>query len=114
MRWLQANPQIRLPSLAYYGYVEPNNLGIAHSGPASSIPGNENPQYIPGWHIVSVNFLKGCSWKVFDGKGSALFLEQDALKDHQKLSPITQIGYSILVFYVGETPAADSKAKLQE
>jgi len=100
--------------LAYYGYLEPADLGFADALPwpleerptvqdASEKPKSSIskplPELAPGYYAISVNFLQGYIWPARDGgKEGRNILQQAVIKQIRSREPYSQVGYSILIY----------------
>lgn len=95
-RWLDKHPEAKPFHLAYYGYFDPQHIGIESTKPLDSKlfskPEQIDRQLKPGWYAVSVNFLKGYPWHC----------EQDAYSYFQVLEPTMKFGHSIYLYHVDD------------
>jgi 4-amino-4-deoxy-L-arabinose transferase-like glycosyltransferase len=105
-RWLDEHPEVRALKLAYYGYFDPRHVGIAYTAPQLPSAEEDNPHTAlpiqPGWYAISVNFQRGLPLFCFDGHGSRIRIEKDALAAFRKLKPVAMAGYSIYIYHVEE------------
>lgn len=102
-RWLDEHPEARPLKLAYFGFFDPIHARIEYTAPDAMGAGKAIP---PGWYAISVNFVRGFPYQVYNGDGSKRFLKQDALAAFQELEPVAMAGYSIYIYRVREQPAA--------
>ena len=86
--------------LAYYGYLDPRDLGIKHALPQNISPGDANKILIPGVHAISENFVCGSPWVAVNQEGGFTFFKNGALTHYRLLKPSHRAGYSISVFHV--------------
>ncbi len=100
-RWLDEHPEAQPLKLAYFGYFDPIHAGIDYTAPEPIGAGEEMP---PGWYAISVNFVRGFPYQVYQGDGSKAYLPQGALAAFQRLQPVAMAGYSIYIYHV---PAID-------
>jgi hypothetical protein len=89
-KWLKENPTARPFGLAYYGYVDPSDLGVGYSSPPAGGDHQALEDVPSGWYAVSVNCLFG------DAMGKS----RDAYVYFRRLRPVAHIGYSISIFHV--------------
>ncbi|OHB77279.1 MAG: hypothetical protein A2W31_13165, partial [Planctomycetes bacterium RBG_16_64_10] len=108
-RWLDGHPEARPLRAAYFGTVHPHHLGIEYRLPPVADPGAAVPQLEPGWYAVSVNFLRGFPYHMYDEKGDRQSLPMGALSYFQKLRPAAMAGYSIYIYCQPATPRSATK-----
>lgn len=105
-RWLDQHPEARPLSLAYFGLKDPALVGIEFTLPpalASRWPGSRDSTDVgprPGWHAVSVNFLRGYEIPAFDGAGRQVGIGGDDFTYFQRLRPVAIAGRSIYIYHV--------------
>lgn len=110
-KWLEKHPEARPINLIYFGYFDPEHIGIDYMVPeefASIQVGGSLAKIPPGWYAVSVNFVRGYPWFVYRGDGSAVSLPQGALTGFQKLKPVAMAGYSIYIYHVTEEQSLEN------
>lgn len=110
--WLDDHPEAaaRL-NLAYFGGFSPASVGIAYQVPAPCVPsmvrGNANDQQycgpLPGWYIVSKNYLVGHPMPVPAPDGSLKFFHRDPYAYFSQFEPVDRIGHSMLVYHLRPT-----------
>ena len=115
--WLDGHPEARPLHLAYFGSVDPRIAGIDYlevprvSSPTDALsPGTGAPTGpTPGWHAVSVNYLRGfvhhsdASLPPQGDAGYAYFL---------RWAPVARAGYSIYIYRVTPAEAAEARRDL--
>jgi Dolichyl-phosphate-mannose-protein mannosyltransferase len=102
--WHDAHPEARPFYLSYFGFADPQIVGFDFS-PIPTIDHNHDPRRLPsanetlrqGWYAISVNHLYG--YRHFGG-------ETDQNAYLRKLRPVARVGYSILIFRVGNEGAS--------
>lgn len=89
--------------LAYYGLFDPADIGFAYTlpprGDATRVE-TVISSLEPGWYAISVNFLCGCPWSAFDGKGGTVFFDAGQLSYFAKMTPVAKCGLSIWIFKI--------------
>jgi 4-amino-4-deoxy-L-arabinose transferase-like glycosyltransferase len=121
-RWVEAHAPGERVGIAYFGQINPNIFLLRDEGPMSwflppprpgTMPGNDLPQryggglegirFEPGLYAVSASLLRGLPWRVYADEfprwapRSAWF---DAFSYFQELTPVDQVGHSILIYRV--------------
>jgi hypothetical protein len=103
LRYLQRAMRSRgMPApfyLVYYGYLNPADLGIAYEMIPDNLP-KMSRSFAPGWHAVSVNFVKGSPYRIDDGSGGRRQFETGELVGYDSLEPIARAGYSIYIYNI--------------
>lgn len=105
-RWLDQHPEARPLTLAYFGLTDPALAGIEFTLPpaaASRWPGSGDSSGVgprPGWHAVSVNYLRGYGIPAFDGAGRQAGIGGDDFTYFQRLTPVAIAGRSIYIYHV--------------
>jgi hypothetical protein len=105
-RWLDEHPEARPLHLAYLGPIDPRSVGIEYTlpplGPVDEAreddPPERGPQ--PGWHAVSVAFLRGYRSSAPDGHGDRLPLERPLFRYFLHFRPLATAGYSIYIYHL--------------
>lgn len=84
--------------LAYFGMVNPADLGIPYR-----IPDNDSLQ--PGWYAISVNFVRGLPHTIrhSDGRHHAVMFNTFGWFRMQGIQPVARIGHSIRVYNLSAT-----------
>jgi 4-amino-4-deoxy-L-arabinose transferase-like glycosyltransferase len=106
--WLQNHPEAQPLGLAYFGLIDPRILDIDYSLPPEGPNGlflddasysrRLGPQ--PGYYAVSVNFVRGYTFTVADGRGSFRRLPSSAYTYFLRFKPIAKAGYSIFIYHI--------------
>ena len=93
-RFLQEHP---IPSLtlAYFGTMPPEALGIRYVPPPSGAPQ-------PGWHAVSVNFVMGRPHGIRDGRGGMRQVNIGEFAYFGAFEPKHRLGASLELFHLTE------------
>lgn len=93
-RFVATKPQIQSMSLAYFGTLPPESVGLSTENPPT-----RQPQ--PGWHAVSVNFVMGLPGGTRNGHGGirSVYPGED-FSYFQFFTPKYRIGASIDVYYL--------------
>ena len=93
-RFVAEHPQIEPLSIAYFGTLPPESLGLKYENPPI-----RRPQ--PGWHAVSVNFVMGRPHWTRDGRGDtrAVYPSED-FSYFQFFEPKQHIGASIDLYHL--------------
>ncbi|MFM9960553.1 MAG: ArnT family glycosyltransferase [Planctomycetaceae bacterium] len=93
-RFVAEHPQMEPLSLAYFGTLPPDSLGLRYENPPTRQPR-------PGWHAVSVNFVMGLPGATRDGHGGmrAVYPGED-YSYFQRFDPKYHIGASIDLYYL--------------
>ena len=107
-KWLDRNPQAKPLGLAFYGGYNPRLAGIDFELPPSSEPGTPTPALPAGWYAVSVNFLRGHSYRVINGLGETESSRPSRWTHFLTREPVGMAGYSIYIYHVPPTTAAIS------
>lgn len=116
--WLDQHPEARRLRLAYFGLTDPRLAGIDFELPPrlgrarAGFPdgGAQGPQ--PGWHAVSVNFLRGYAIPAFDGSGGLAMIAPDWFTYFLELRPIAIAGRSIYIYHLTRKDADRLRARL--
>lgn len=82
--------------LAYFGMVNPVDLGIPYSLP-------HNKQLRPGWHAISVNFVQGEPHTIRHPDGRHDAIHYNTFGWFRLFEPHTRIHHSILVYNLTES-----------
>ncbi|MBW3600760.1 MAG: hypothetical protein KY475_26280, partial [Planctomycetes bacterium] len=98
-RWIQRHPEARPLHVAYYGPLDPSLVNINCPLPPD---GPDLPQELqPGWYVVSVNFLQGYPYPVYDrGKRVPKTLSNYAY--FQQFEPFDSAGHSIYIYHISQ------------
>ena len=93
-RFVARKPQIQSMSLAYFGTLPPESVGLGTENPPT-----RQPQ--PGWHAVSVNFVMGLPGGTRNGHGGirAVYPGED-FSYFQFFKPKYRVGASIDVYHL--------------
>ena len=120
--WLRSHPEARPFHLAYFNSVAPELFGIDYRlppmrpprGPVSGGSGSDGPQGpLPGYHAISVNFLRGMIHGARNGAGnSGLASRHDAYTYFLQFRPIARAGYSIYIYHITEAEANDARRRM--
>ncbi|MBI3838264.1 MAG: hypothetical protein HY288_10075 [Planctomycetia bacterium] len=112
-RWLKEHPEASPLKLAYCGYFDPKHAGIEYTAPSNiEAPklGNKSQAEIPpGWYAISVNFIRGFPFFIYNGDGTKSNLPQNALACFQHLKPVATAGYSIYIYHVRGNPPGGTR-----
>ena len=93
-RFVAEHPQIEPLSIAYFGTLPPESLGLRYENPPTRQPH-------PGWHAVSVNFVMGRPHWTRDGRGGTRAVYPgDDFSYFQFFRPEHRIGASIDMYHV--------------
>jgi len=90
--WVQRHPEAQPLSIAYYGPMPPELLGLRYSIPPSE------PR--PGWYAVSVNLLRGHPTGIPDGVGGRVSTRQWQFAYFRQFEPVAMAGYSINIYHI--------------
>ena len=93
-RFVAEHPEVEPLSLAYFGTLPPESIGLSYENPPINAPR-------PGWHAVSVNFVMGRPHWTRDGRGGirAVYPGED-FRYFQAYSPKHRIGASIDLYHL--------------
>lgn len=96
-QFVAEHPEAEPLSLAYFGTLPPESLGLKYENPPINIPR-------AGWHAVSVNFVMGLPGGTRNGHGSirAVYPGED-FSYFRLFKPEHRIGASIDVYHLTET-----------
>lgn len=103
--WYEQHPDRRPFYLAYFGKVDPLDIGIAyHLPPRSRTTGSKTaPSLEPGWYAVNAAFLHGFEWvQVPDGNGGRIYPNGKPWDYFLHESPFYRAGHSILIYRVSD------------
>ena len=110
-QWLKANPESRPLHFAYFGYLDPVDVGVKFAAPPTTVQSLSDLRDQPsGWYAASVSLLRGYPWFVPDGDGGVLSISQEGIAGLLRLPPVDHVGYSIYVYRI----AANAGALLDE
>lgn len=110
--WLEAHPQASPVGLAYYGSIDPRDLGIefflpAKGGSTSQATGDCSGRDhtigpLPGWYAVDASFVHGLRKQLPDGEGgwNAFWEGHCDFTYFSKFQPIAKAGYSIFIYHI--------------
>lgn len=95
-RFVAEHPEVEPLSLAYFGTLPPESLGLKYENPPTKQPR-------PGWHAVSVNFVMGRPHWTRDGHGGirSVYPGED-FSYFRFFEPTHRIGASIDVYHLTE------------
>jgi hypothetical protein len=107
--WLNQHPEARPFKLAYFGGFDPIGAEIEYrlppraptrETPASQIASAElGPQ--PGWHAISVNFLRGSRFSTRNGQGDEVYIGEEWYTYFlEHFQPVARAGYSIYIYHL--------------
>ncbi len=119
--WLERHPEARPLGLAYYGFVDPETVGIDYVLPPPSWP--EGKEFLadyselfgpkPGYYAVSVNILGGTKCFAYDGRGSLKPIgRRDFFGYFRSFKPIAMAGYSIYIYHLGDEEVDEYRRKM--
>ena len=93
-RFITEHPEVEPLSLAYFGTLPPESLGLRYQNPPTKQPR-------PGWHAVSVNFVMGRPHWTRDGRGGirAVYPGED-FSYFRFFEPKYRIGASIDLYHL--------------
>jgi hypothetical protein len=114
-RWLDRHPEARPLHLAYFGESDPRIAGIEFTPPPPGALGDDvaldknqlGP--LPGWHAVSVQFLRGGRRLMYDGQGEREAQRPRQYCYFQHFEPTATAGYSIYIYHI--TPAEANRVR---
>jgi len=85
--------------LAYFGYLNPDDVGIGIKSLELSVPDDIALNTLPpGRYAVSTNFTVGYPWFVVTTEGARRHFPQNALSAFSRFSPVIRAGYSISIY----------------
>ncbi|MCA9145086.1 MAG: glycosyltransferase family 39 protein [Planctomycetales bacterium] len=102
-QWVDDHPEAKPLHLIYCGDFDPTLLGLQFEAPQFAMPDDGFPTSLvlePGWYAVSVNFLRGYSWRAPVGGGRFVTVPQDACSSLLRKEPTAMAGYSIYIYEV--------------
>lgn len=114
--WIDQHPESKPLGIAFFGSYSPSDVGIDFRLPPMHppLPGqpvnSSGPR--PGYFAVSVNFLRGYRFAVFDSEGKRHWLSEPCLTYFQSLEPVDRAGYSIYIYHVSEADAEHLRREL--
>lgn len=117
-RWLSDHAPDEPVHIAYFGSYTPADIGIPFRLPPRHVPVSERSETtpsgpIPGLFAISVNFLRGYRFFLFDEKGNRQTLNGTEFTYFQKLKPIGRAGYSIYVYRLSLEDAERLRKELE-
>jgi hypothetical protein len=120
-RWLDKHPEARPLRLAYFGHIDPRNVGISFTLPPRPLPQDSDESGLatktlapePGWFAVSVSILRGLQYPMPDGRGGFEWLDKPSFTYFQGFRPTAMAGYSIYIYRISEADAALVRSKLE-
>jgi len=109
-QWLESHQNGRNLYLAYYGYFDPELLGIEFELPPRQLAfetenhhqSEPHPRLAPGLYAVSVNMLRGHKWEIFDGNGGRVTASGRDYSYFLEFEPVAMGGYSIYIYEISE------------
>jgi len=112
--WLGEHQESRDIKLAYFGWCDPGVVGLKYSLPPRGGPfvRGSDPGPKPGLFAISVNFLRGHRFPVFNGSGGTEYLDLPYYAYFQMLEPVGMAGYSIYIYDVTPEEANRIRADL--
>ena len=102
--WCERHPDRRPFHLAYFGKVDPLNVGIEYQLPPM-LPEDthSDPKLKPGWYAVSAAFIYGSEWiEVPNGNGGRDYPANKPWTYFRTMNATDRAGKSILIYYVSE------------
>ncbi len=117
--WLEQHPDAKEDlHLAYFGAYSPVALGIEFKVPPFSPPVGSTPSAfalrsygpMPGWYIISKNYVIGHPMPVPGGDGKLVLHHDSSLEYFKQFKPIDEIGNSMLVYHL--QPAEVNRVRL--
>ncbi len=100
-QWLDEHPEVDKLNLAFCGHYDTSKLGFKYTvPPPQDIKTGRVPKLEPGWYAISVSFIRGYPWFVFDGNGNSVRYEIDSLSYFQRFQPTVSVGGSIYIFHI--------------
>lgn len=103
--WMVENQRNEI-SLAYFGTMSPDDVGIIHRVPPSRAPQ-------PGWYAVSVNFVMGRPHVLRDETGKFRAADIGEFAYFQFFEPVARVGYSIDVYHITDEDIARWQTAIQ-
>jgi len=100
-QWLGEHPEASPLRLAYYNSVDPRIRGIKYLLPPTQSEGGP----VPGFYAISVNFLRGTPWVVWDNRGWMRAVGMHEYEYFRCLRPIARAGYSIYIYRISKDDA---------
>ncbi len=96
-RFVAEHPEVETLSLAYFGTLPPESLGLHYENPPTKQPRS-------GWHAVSVNFVMGRPHWTRDGRGGIRAVYPgDDFSYFRFFEPKHRVGASIDLYYLPPT-----------
>ena len=106
-RFVAEHPEVEPLSLAYFGTLPPESLGLRYKNPPTRQPR-------PGWHAVSVNFVMGRPHWTRDGHGGTRAVyPTDDFSYFRFFEPKHRVGASIDVYHLTEGDVRRWRAAIQ-
>lgn len=104
-RWLSRHPKIDDLQLAYYGVLDPSDVGIKYRLP--DMIGGRNCGHArtsdgDQWIAVSVSLLIGKRAVIGDGSGGLATTDRNSFRRLRSLRPFARAGHSILIYRLTE------------
>lgn len=110
--WIQEHPEARPLKLAYYGSIDPDDVGLTFPTPpplvargANGAELSQTPLPEPGWYAISISLVRGMKALNLLKKSDQFpypFAEGD-YSYFQMFEPVDRAGYSIYIYHL--TPA---------
>lgn len=104
-RWLDGRPDAKPLYLLLYGDVDPALMGLMSEVPEFTTVEGKEPILLlkPGWYAVSVNFLRGYSWRALLGNGRFINVPEGACTQLLEREPVATAGYSIYIYKIHQS-----------
>jgi len=102
-QWLDENGAGRKLTLAYFGAMLPEVLGILYELPPFGVEGNSSREDgvlgpVPGLHAVSANYLVGVPFLSVNSRGSQILVPLNAYVYYRRFRPIAVVAHSIYIY----------------
>ncbi|QDT07417.1 hypothetical protein K227x_58440 [Rubripirellula lacrimiformis] len=112
--WLDANPDAKKDlRLAYFGSYDPASIGISYTAPtardASSFARHDSRDLIPGFYVISKNYVMGHTMPMPTGSARMhfQFMNPAELARFADASVFDEIGHSMNVYFISGRISAD-------
>ncbi len=103
--WLDRHPKVKSLKLAYFGAVDPRLIGLSFEipPPGPEVAGLMDRQAIgplPGDYAISVNFLRGFKYFIYNGQGGSHQVAPNEFAYFQAFQPVDRAGHSIYIYHI--------------
>ena len=108
-QWMADHPEVDQLQLAYFGLLNPADVGISYRPPILAPPhGSEAAAQFrpePGWYAASVTLLAGYEYGMPTPDGGMVFVPRGSLRYLRCQRPVERLGNSIYIYRLTETDA---------